>query len=68
MKFSEALALAQRWMDDIEGVEGVAEGEIDGNRCITVFISDPAAAGKIPDHLGEHRVIVEQSGHFQAQS
>ena len=54
-------------MDEIEGVEGVAEGKYGDARCITVFVSTSELPEKIPDYLGEYKVVVEQSGHFLAQ-
>lgn len=68
MDFATALAEAQTWMDEVEGVQGVAEGELDGERCITVFVAGPDAADKIPAQLAEHKVVVEHSGLFDAQA
>jgi hypothetical protein len=67
MEFAEALKKAETWLDEIDGVQGVAEGKANGERCITVFVAGPEAADKIPNSLGGHKVVIEQSGHFQAQ-
>ena len=68
MRFEEALRRAEAWLDEIEGVEGVAEGKEGEARCVTVFVSTPEAAETIPSFLGEHKIVVEQSGLFFAQS
>ncbi len=61
MRFEEALRQAVRWMDEIDGVVAVAEG-VDGDaRCITVFVSDPTATGRIPMFLGQHPVVVRET-------
>jgi hypothetical protein len=68
MRFEEALDRATIWMDEIDGVQGVAEGQHEGERCITVFVSVPELPEGIPTHLGKYKVIVEHTGHFFAQS
>ncbi len=66
MEFAEALKTAEAWMDEMEGVQGVAEGELDGERCITVFVASLDAAKGLPEELGGHKVVVEPSGSFRA--
>ena len=66
MTIDEALRLAEVWMDEIDGVRGVAQGEIDGHDCITVFVSMKAGADKLPKEFHGYRVVVEESGDFDA--
>ena len=61
-----ALAEAEAWLD-LPGVEGVAEGRAGGRPCVTVFVSDPALAERLPKALRGVPVVVEVSGPFQAR-
>ena len=47
MDFQEALRKAETWLDEIEGVEGIAQGKIGEKDCITVFVTlkETAAPG-----------------------
>lgn len=67
MDFSEALQKAEAWLDEIEGVEGIAQGEMGGKDCITVFISLNEAAEKIPNTFHGHMVVIEYSDNFHVQ-
>ena len=51
-------------MDEIEGVHGVAQGEIDGRDCITVYVSNPEVTKKIPKELDGYPVVTEESEGF----
>ncbi|MCH7501556.1 MAG: hypothetical protein IIA63_06210 [Nitrospinae bacterium] len=66
-EFLKTLNKAERWMDEIEGVHGVAQGEIDGRDCITVFVSHPEVAKKIPNELDGYPVVTEESEGFGVQ-
>ena len=68
MDFAEALKKAESWLDEIEGVEGIAQGLSEGADCITVFVSLPEAAEKIPSSFHGHPVIIEHTGTFHALS
>ena len=68
MTIDEALRLAEVWMDEIDGVKGVAQGGLGGKECITVFVSMKEAAGKLPDEFHGFKVVVEESGEFDAFS
>ena len=46
--FPVALEHAQAWMDEVQGVEAVGECELKGKKCISVYISLPEAAAKLP--------------------
>lgn len=64
--FSQARKQAEAWLD-IAGVEGVAEGESDGEPCITVFVSLEEAAKKIPASCHGIKVVIEHTDPFGAQ-
>jgi hypothetical protein len=66
MKIEEALKEAETWLDEIEGVQGVARGRAGEEDCITVFISLPEAAGKIPKQFHGFPVCTELTGPFHA--
>ena len=61
-----ALAEAEAWLE-LPGVEGVAEGRVAGRPCITVFVSDPALAERLPRALRGVPVVIEASGPFTAE-
>ena len=63
-----ALEKASIWMNT-DGIEGVAEGEKDGESCIVVFISKPSSKFNsiIPDIFMDFPVVIEQSGIINAQ-
>ena len=65
--FPVALEHAQAWMDEVQGVEAVGECELEGKKCISVYISVPEAAAKLPSKFEGYRVVIEQGGPFQAQ-
>lgn len=61
-----ALAKAQRWMDEVDGVVGIAQGEVDGEDCITVFATHNGVLAHLPPTLDGFRVVVEFGGHLDA--
>ena len=61
MDLTETLRKAEAWLDEIDGVEGVAEGEFEGRPCITVFVSTNKALSKIPDEFLGFKVAVEMT-------
>jgi len=52
----------------LPGVVGVAEGEIDGRPCVTVYVAEKTAAvvGQVPSDLEGWPVVVRESGEFRA--
>ena len=52
----------------IPGVVGTGQGEIDGERCISVFIvkASPDLLKKIPSKLEGYPVDVKETGKFKA--
>lgn len=52
----------------VPGVVGIAQGEYEGEPCIKVFTAkmSPELPGQIPPVLDGYRVIVEETGEFQA--
>jgi hypothetical protein len=67
-KILEALDDASRWMD-IDGVEGVGQGEKDARECIIVYVSRPSSefASQIPKEFKGFPVIIQESGQFDIQ-
>ncbi len=64
----EAIDEASEWMD-IDGVEGVAEGEKDGKECIVVLVAVAPAelSSVIPTTFRGFPVVTEESGIISAQ-
>ncbi len=52
----------------LSGVEGIAEGEWQGQPCVLILISDPALeqSGAIPTELEGYLVRTETSGELKA--
>ena len=50
------------------GVVGVAEGEIGGRPCVTVYVAEmtPEVVGRIPTDLEGWPVVVRESGELRA--
>ncbi len=67
MDFATALQKAEGWLDEIEGVEGVAQGKVGECHCITVFVSQEEAAEKLPSTFHGFKVVVEHTGSFHAE-
>jgi hypothetical protein len=65
--FPVALERAQVWMDEVRGVEAVGECESEGKKCISVYISLPEAAAKLPSEFEGYKVVIEHTDPFQAQ-
>ncbi len=59
---------SEKWMN-IDGVEGVADGEREGKLCIVVFTSvDPSElAGRLPTTFKGFSVVFEQTGEISAE-
>ena len=68
MDIAEALRKADSWLDEIEGVEGVAQGKVGKDDCITVFVSQEEAAEKLPSTFHGFKVVVEHTGAFHAET
>ena len=68
MDIAEALRKAEAWLDEIEGVEGVAQGKTGENDCITVLVSLTEAAKKIPSNFHGYKVVIDNTDSFHAQS
>lgn len=65
----KAIDEASIWLD-IDGVEGVAQGSKDGEVCIVVGCSCPAADldGQIPESFMGYPVVFENWGIVSAQA
>jgi hypothetical protein len=59
-----------RRLSSLPGVVGVAEGETDGEPCITVYVLEKTAEvlDRIPSELEGWQVAVRESGEFRALS
>ena len=64
MDISRTIHKAETWMDEIEGVVGVSQGERDGTAVVEVFVRDRESAGKLPAELDGHPVVVTVTGEF----
>tara|TARA_R110000787_G_scaffold102680_5_gene208753 strand:- start:19726 stop:20004 length:279 start_codon:yes stop_codon:yes gene_type:complete len=68
MDIDKAVDLAVAWLDEIEGVEGVAQGESNGKACITVFVSLKETGKKLPASFHGFKVVIDESGLFSAET
>ena len=61
-------AFTREWMD-LPGVVGTGIGLYEGQPCIKVFVAGPIQQleERIPNEVDGHRVILEQTGRFQAR-
>lgn len=65
--FPVALEHAQVWMDEVQGVQAVGECEFEGKKCISVYITLPEAAAKLPAEFEGYKVVIEQGDPIHAQ-
>lgn len=67
-KIQEAIDEASGWME-LDGVEGVAQGEKDGKECVMVLVSCPPSelSALIPKNFKGFPVIIEESGIITAE-
>lgn len=66
-KIEQAVDEASRWVE-IDGVEGVAQGERAGRDCILVLVSRSEIARRIPETLHGFPVVIEITGPIDAQN
>lgn len=66
MDFETALTQAQSWLDEIDGVVGVGQGEADGKPAIVVSVERAGVAEELPKELHGHPVVVDPTGIFHA--
>jgi len=54
------------WVFSLEDVAGIAEGELDGEPCIKIYLvqENTRTALELPEHLDGYRVIAEVTGSF----
>ncbi len=67
MHIDAALQKAEAWLDEIDGVVGVAQGKVGEEDCITVFLAIREAAGKIPERFMGYAVCTEFTGSIHIQ-
>lgn len=67
-KIDRVVQLATSWMDNIEGVTGVGQGQTDDGRdAVIVFVNLPDAVNKLPETLEGVPVLVKSTESFEAQ-
>lgn len=66
MDFDSALDKARSWMDEIDGVVGVGQGEADGKPTIVVSVTLPDVQNELPETFHGHPVVVDHTGVFSA--
>jgi hypothetical protein len=64
MDIMAAVHRAEKWMDDVEGVIGVSQGEVHGKPAIVVFITSSEAADDLPTEFEGYPVVTELSDEF----
>ena len=64
----QAIDEASEWLD-IQGVEGVGQGDLDGKECLVVHVSvaPTELSGMIPATFKGFPVVMEESGIISAQ-
>jgi hypothetical protein len=67
-KILKVMDEASSWMA-YDGVEGVGQGQKDGQDCIVVFVSCPPAtlSAQIPDEFKGYPVVLQESGQIDTQ-
>ena len=60
---------SERWMS-IPGVTATGLGLFNNEPCIKIFVTEITEQIKkqIPEHIGNYRIVIEQSGLFEAGS
>ncbi len=66
MDITRTIHKAEAWMDDIDGVTGVGQGERDGKVVVEVFVRDQETAEKLPAELDGHPVVATITDEFTA--
>ena len=66
MSIVQAVHKAESWMDEFDGVTGVAQGEKDGKQVITVYITRKEVADELPDEFEGYQVVTQLSDEFHS--
>jgi len=67
-KIDRVVQLATSWMNNIEGVTGVGQGQTDDGRdAVIVYATSPDAVNKLPETLEGVPVLVKTTESFEAQ-
>ena len=64
MDISRTVHKAEAWMDEIDGVTGVGQGERGGKAVVEVFVKDRETAEKLPAELDGHPVVATVTDEF----
>ncbi len=63
-----AVQHATAWMDSVEGVTGVGQGQTtDGRDAVIVYATRSEVADELPSSIEGVPVVVQQTGAFEAQ-
>lgn len=67
LKFDRIIQTATTWMDNIDGVTGVAQGKTeDGHNAVIVYASNAEVENKLPNILEGVPVVVKITDSFKA--
>ena len=66
MDILHTIRKAEAWMDEIEGVSGVAQGERDGQVVVEVYVRDHETAARLPSELDGYPVVATVTDEFTA--
>ena len=64
MDIVQSIRKAEAWMDERDGVIGVAQGERDGRPVIEVFVRDKETGDNLPGELDGYPVVPVVSDEF----
>jgi len=64
MDILQTIRKAETWMDEFEGVIGVAQGERDGKVVVEVYVDDREVGKELPEELNGYPVVKIVSGEF----
>jgi len=64
MDILQTIRKAEAWMDEFEGVIGVAQGERDGKVVVEVFVDAGEVGKQLPEELDGYPVLTIVSGEF----
>lgn len=64
MDITHTIHKAEAWMDEIDGVTGVGQGERNGEIVVEVYVRDRAAAEKLPAELDGYPVVATVTDEF----
>lgn len=66
MDIVQTIRKAEAWMDERDGVIGVAQGERNGRPVVEVFVRDKETGESLPEELDGFPVVPVVSGEFSS--